>query len=404
MESTFIRSFRGLFIGFFLLAVLSPWQVIAQYEIQTGKYTGDGVNNRTITGIGFKPDVVIIKSSGTQQACIRTSTMPGDNSKKMSSTAAFAANMIQSLDNDGFTVGSDQNVNKSGNEYYWVAMKAEAGLLMLSTYIGDGLDNRAITGVGFQPDLVMVIDSSGQGMVYRVSSMSGEATFRFNAGDLFNNRIKAFQADGFLLGTHSTVNNNGDNYHFLAMKIASGKMNVGSYVGDSLDNRSITGLTFQPEYAIIKAPKAQAVHRPSSIIGDTCLEFTSSKVRANMIQSYETDGFQVGNANETNKLGETYYWVAFANQNNTGIGDRADVRFILYPNPLSGTARIKITSNDLLAGLQIYDVDGKLVREETGLSGTEHMLHSDGLPAGMYFVRVITEGGAIYTDKLVVHY
>ena len=34
----------------------------------TGTYTGDGTDNRPITGLGFQPDVVIVKSEKTSRA------------------------------------------------------------------------------------------------------------------------------------------------------------------------------------------------------------------------------------------------------------------------------------------------------------------------------------------------
>ena len=35
----------------------------AQSEVLTGTYVGNGVDNRPITGLGFRPDVVIIKAT-----------------------------------------------------------------------------------------------------------------------------------------------------------------------------------------------------------------------------------------------------------------------------------------------------------------------------------------------------
>ena len=66
-------------------------------EVLTGIYVGNGADNRQITGLGFHPDVVIIKSILTQQAVVRTSTMTGDVSKNMA-TGEIVSNAIQSLD------------------------------------------------------------------------------------------------------------------------------------------------------------------------------------------------------------------------------------------------------------------------------------------------------------------
>ena len=95
-------------------------------EVLTGIYVGNGVDNRQITGLGFHPDVVIIKSILTQQAVVRTSTMTGDVSKNMA-TGEIVSNAIQSLDPSGFTVGTIPQVNSVPGLYQWVAWKTGSG-------------------------------------------------------------------------------------------------------------------------------------------------------------------------------------------------------------------------------------------------------------------------------------
>jgi hypothetical protein len=60
----------------------------------TGTYVGDGAGGRTITGLGFRPDVVIVKGYDFDagltltSAVLRTSTMTGDNTKPLVLTAS----------------------------------------------------------------------------------------------------------------------------------------------------------------------------------------------------------------------------------------------------------------------------------------------------------------------------
>ena len=93
----------------------------AHAQLATGSYTGDGADNRAITGLGFQPDAVIIKGNTAQTAVIRTSTMTGDNTKPMVGATALTADLIQSLDAGGFTIGTDARVNSGGVTYYWAA-------------------------------------------------------------------------------------------------------------------------------------------------------------------------------------------------------------------------------------------------------------------------------------------
>jgi len=155
-------SFWMTFITILTGSLLFCLTAEAQMRVVTHSYTGDGVDNRAFTGLGFQPDVVIIKkqTGTTGAAVIRTSTMSGDNSKQMVSSVALELNLIQSLDADGFTLGNDARVNASAANYYFVAFKQYAGEMKVGSYVGDGTDNRDITGVGFQPDYVIVISGS----------------------------------------------------------------------------------------------------------------------------------------------------------------------------------------------------------------------------------------------------
>lgn len=108
-------SFRVTALGFLVLAgLLLSLGRPAHAQMLTGSYTGDGTDNRQITGLGFQPDVVTIKGNATQNAVMRTSTMAGDNSKALVGGTGLEANLIQSLDPGGFTIANDARVNSSG--------------------------------------------------------------------------------------------------------------------------------------------------------------------------------------------------------------------------------------------------------------------------------------------------
>jgi len=54
----------------------------------------DGSNDRAFTGLGFQPDVVIIKGDSGAEASIRTSTMTGDVSTSLGSGATLLDNRM----------------------------------------------------------------------------------------------------------------------------------------------------------------------------------------------------------------------------------------------------------------------------------------------------------------------
>ena len=118
----------------------------------TGIYSGDDNATQQITGLGFQPDVVIVRANTTtKQAWISTSAMPADTSKPFGGTK-LVSDRIVSLDADGFTVGSHHQVNDTPFTYYFYAWKAEAGVLKVDTYTGDDDDTGRWINIGMQPD------------------------------------------------------------------------------------------------------------------------------------------------------------------------------------------------------------------------------------------------------------
>lgn len=196
-----MKMFNTVFIATFCIAMVSM-TVQAQMRMATGSYTGDGTDNRPITGLGGQPDAVIIKGDTAQVAVMRTSTMTGDNTKPLVGGTALTSNQIQSLDADGFTIGTDARVNSNGVTYYWIAFKAAAGELNLGSYTGNGT-SKSITGVGFSPESVIVMSASANQAVQRSSAMS--TTFFFDGDTGGTNRITSLDADGFSVGNSSRL-------------------------------------------------------------------------------------------------------------------------------------------------------------------------------------------------------
>jgi YD repeat-containing protein len=300
-----------LFVALGLAITLSQPAEAVQFTY--GTYVGNGVDGRSITGVGFQPDAVIIKSSSGNYAVMRTTTMAGDATKQLAAGNGLQTNRIQSLNADGFTVGNNGEVNSSGTTYYWMAYKDTGeGDFKVGSYTGNGLDNRSITGVGFQPDYLIVMSAAGQKAVQRSSAMVGDKSLQFDGSASAANLVQALETGGFQVGNDNQVNSNGTAYHYVVWKAIIGKTKVGSYVGNGLDNRSIAGIGFKPEYVIVKGDSgAMGVHRSASITGDSTLRFPASGIISNSIQDLQSDSFQVGTDSTANANGTTYYWVAF---------------------------------------------------------------------------------------------
>src|SRR3990172_5427418 len=129
-------------------------------EMKVGSYTGTGVT-RSITGVGFQPDYLITlpASSGFPDGVplSRSLSMPANTSYDFNSTAyGPGADAINAFLADGFQVGTSLAVNKSGATYHYIAWKVTPGRIAVSSYVGNGIDNRNLDIVGFQPEWVLV--------------------------------------------------------------------------------------------------------------------------------------------------------------------------------------------------------------------------------------------------------
>lgn len=94
-------------------------QVIGKaLQIKTGTYTGDGTDDRGITGVGFQPVFVVIYQHSDDPVVLKADC---DTTYAKRTGAGYVKNYIQSLDADGFTVGSANDVNQNGQTYTYVA-------------------------------------------------------------------------------------------------------------------------------------------------------------------------------------------------------------------------------------------------------------------------------------------
>jgi hypothetical protein len=276
--------------------------------LATGSYTGNGADNRDITGVGFQPDVLIIRYQGNTAAVIRTSDMPADSAKLISSSSTLQSNYIQAFQADGFQIGNDTNVNGAGRLFHWVALKNGANV-RTGTYTGSGVDNRNITGVGFAPDWVITI-GDGQQDMFKPAPLAGDASFAMNGTNSAANRIQALLADGFQVGSNANVNQSGRAYYWIAFDETS-RVDVGSYAGDGSDNRDIDVLAFQPALVWMKrASASQSAWRSASVSGDVSLFWGTTAAASNRIQALRPLGFQAGTAAEVNAAGQTYFFLA----------------------------------------------------------------------------------------------
>ena len=286
----------------FQAAALFPGAI----KMASGSYTGDATDNRAIT-VGFQPDFVIVKDEGNREGVARTSTMAADASKPMGTLTPLQTDNIQSFGPTGFVLGTFNRVNQSGRTYHWVAFKANSKAMSVGSYTGNAT-GQSITGLGFSPELVIVMGNVAQRSVL---NFAGGRTYRFDTGTSIASGVTSMDADGFTVGTALETNAATTTYHYVAFNDFPNSIDVSSYTGNAADNRDIATPAFQPEYMLIRADDnttgRPALSRPASLAGDNTLLFAGSAMINNRIQALNANGFQIGNSGDANAAGVTYY-------------------------------------------------------------------------------------------------
>lgn len=183
-----------------------------------GSYVGDGAATRSITAIGFQPDIVAIaETTGTTSGICKMTSMGGTVSKVL--TGGNRTNAITSLDADGFSLGNEvpNNVNVTGRTYHFFAFKQAIGTIFQTSYVGNGIDDRDIVqGDPFAPKMVVVIKRTSEEACFRLTPAAVNQSWGFSGFEL-TNRIQNFNADGFEIGTNADVNTNLADYDYLSI-------------------------------------------------------------------------------------------------------------------------------------------------------------------------------------------
>ncbi len=299
--------------------------VAGTWKVASGFYAGTGAS-LGITGLGFRPQFLIIKASGSTANDDPVIAWSGMSSAAPATPAAAviapatapATNIVTSYDSDGFTVANSALVNTSGMRYYWVAMAGAGNEVAVGNYVGTGTDNRdVISGLTFQPTVIFVRRRNLNSVFvnYKTAGMSGDSSYQLgNASAIAGNLIQQFNSDGAQIGTNGGVNAAGATYDWIAFAPPTGYSDTGYYNGTGVDNNdALAGLSYQPTFVLIKGNTTQeSVMRTSSNVGDDASILNNSVANgANRIQAINSDGFQVGTNAGVNTAGIAYhYWVA----------------------------------------------------------------------------------------------
>jgi hypothetical protein len=286
----------------------------ASIDYYCGNYTGDGNATQSISGVGFQPEVILVKADHVSyDGWIATSTMDAGDAKELTGTNVLATGRINSFDVDGFTVGTDDDANAIGVTYYYIAFNANADL-EVGTYTGNTGTQEVDLAGGFSPEMVWLLGDAGDATDKAFMGMksNGNEGVYFSDGIFGStNYMSTYDSDGFTVG--AWINTNTKVYHYVAFNESASSLVESTYIGDGNPTLSITGVGYQPDFVMIQSAGNSGVpsFRTSLMGPDEALSFNAAAAGTEYIKSLDADGFTVGTDNATNATGNTYIYTAF---------------------------------------------------------------------------------------------
>ena len=323
----------------------------------TKLYTGNGSTGNAITGVGFQPDWVWIKSrdSGSDNHNAFDVVRGASKGLQPNDTDAeyTASSVHESFDTDGFTLGDNGQVNGSSENF--VSWNWKAGGSASSNSDGtitsnvsasttSGFSIVKYTGTGSQATVGHGLGVAPSMLIHKKLTTSADAWSVYHKSVGVTKRMilsstEAATADAspqpdwndvaptnslFTVGTSSRTNATED-YICYAFAEKQGYSKFGSYTGNGQDtpNGVFTYLGFTPAFILIKATdinswvivdnKRPADSNPvdNSLAADSSAAETTGDI--NTTFDFLSNGFRTnGNSGNNNSSGQKYIYMAFA--------------------------------------------------------------------------------------------
>ena len=246
-------------------------------------YTGDGNDGRTVTGVGFQPDWVWLKSRSEAEHHTLNDSVRGANKQlysHLSYSEATDTDRLQSFDSNGFTLGTDVIVNKNTETFVswnWkaggsassnsdgsitssVSVNTTAGFSIVS-YTGTGSNATVGHGLGASPEVV-IVKRRDNARGWRVGGEAIGTTNQFLALDTdvaFDSAttgFKSFSSTTFGIGTSLDWNVSSSTFIAYCFAEKKGYSKFGSYTGNGGTDGTFVFCGFKPAFVILKCSSA----------------------------------------------------------------------------------------------------------------------------------------------------
>ena len=250
-------------------------------------YTGTGNVTRSVTGVGFQPDLVYNKQRNNTSANVIANAVSGANTfmatEQITAESSFTNSIygyLSSFDSDGYTLTPGSTNNNYWNEnainfvsYNWLAangtasnsdgditstvsVNTTAGFSVL-TYSGSGTTNDTVGhGLGVKPSVVIVKPRNASDN-WIVNDWSGDYTnkLKLNANEAASsaaNFVNAADSTTFTLGSDINVNGSGRTFVAYCWNEVEGFSKFGSYTGNGSADGPFVWCGFRPAFILVK--------------------------------------------------------------------------------------------------------------------------------------------------------
>ena len=343
-------------------------------------YSGDASSTRSISGVGFKPDWVLIKRrNGT--APNNTYDVVRGASKQLvpsDTTAETTDNQygyVSGFESDGFEVtGGSTNlarVNSSSGTYVswnWLAGNGTASNsngsitstvsanttagFSIVTWTGSGSDATIGHGLSSAPEMYVVKNRSDSadwrvGQTVAGNTMTGgngyymewnatKASTNPGSATTWGSTPTAPTSSVFTVGSNNAHNGSSDNMLAYCFHSVKGYSKIGSYIGNGSADGTFVHTGFKPAWVVLKKTSDTGhwmimdnARNPSNEIGERLkLNATDAGATATY-QDHLSNGFKIrSTASSWNTSGATYLYMAFA-----------EAPFVTAGTKAAGTAR-----------------------------------------------------------------
>lgn len=317
----------------------TPTIVLPSTAFDAKLYTGTG-SSQSITGLGFTPDLVWIKSRSAATDNTLYDSVRGVQARLESNNTdveVTADNGLTAFNATGFTVNTLAQVNTSAATYVgWCWDESVSAGFDIVTYTGDIASNRNVAhSLGVAPKFIIVKDRSSNGVnnnwsLWHTSMTSGHnmyfdtgASFAIS-GTSYGGIGTAHTSSTFRLqngsSSNQTVNESGDSYVAYLWAEVAGFSKFGSYTGNGVADGPFVHCGFRPRFVTVKCSSTTG-NWAMADTGRLGYNVDNNPLYANLTNVEGTDdwiditssGFKIrSTAADWNTSAATYVFMAFA--------------------------------------------------------------------------------------------